>query len=97
MLQFQQPKWQGGSMMTALHACRPESRIAVVAHAGIIRHTLAAFAEGLPAAVQPDLTYEFNNCEMRSMVLSDTTVRPLPDKTRFPGGREWEKSNLPDV
>ena len=84
-------------MMTALHACRPESRIAVVAHAGIIRHTLAAFAEGLPAAVQPDLTYEFNNCEMRSMVLSDTTVRPPPDKTRFPGGREWEKSNLPDV
>ena len=82
------------ALVTAVRACRPESRIAVVAHAGIIRHTLSAFASGLPAGVQPDLTHEFANCEMRSMVLSDTAVTPPRDTTRFPGGREWEKANL---
>ena len=66
----------------------------MVAHAGIIRHTLSAFAEGLPAAVQPDLTQEFNNCEMRSMVLSDAAANTPPDKTRFPGGRQWDTANL---
>ena len=82
------------ALVNAVRACRPESRIAVVAHAGIMRHTLSAFASGLPAGVQPDLTHEFANCEMRSMVLSDAAVTPPPDKTRFPGGREWEKANL---
>ena len=73
---------------------RPESRIAVVAHAGIIRHTLLAFAAGLPAAARSDLLVEFNNCEMRTMVLTDTSVEPPADKTRFPGGHEWEKTKL---
>ena len=74
--------------------CRPESRIAVVAHAGIIRHTLSAFAKGLPRAAASDLTQEFNNCEMRSIVLSDATVAPPSDKTRFPGGHQWETAHL---
>ena len=73
---------------------RPESRIAVVAHAGIIRHTLSAFAKGLPRAAASDLTQEFNNCEMRSVVLSDASVAPPPDKTRFPGGHQWETAHL---
>ena len=66
----------------------------MVAHAGIIRHTLSVFATGLPAALQQDLTEEFNNCEMRSVVLSDTAAAPAPDNTRFPGGRQWETANL---
>ena len=73
---------------------RPESRIAVVAHAGIIRHTLSAFAKGLPRAAASDLTQEFNNCEMRSVVLSDASVAPPPDKSRFPGGHQWETATL---
>ena len=74
--------------------CRPESRIAVVAHAGIIRHTLSAFAWGLPRAAASDLTQEFSNCEMRSVVLRDASVAPQPDKTRFPGGNHWETASL---
>ena len=74
--------------------CRPESRIAVVAHAGIIRHTLSAFAKGLPRAAASDLTQEFNNCEMRSVVLSDASAAPPLDKARFPGGHQWETANL---
>lgn len=66
----------------------------MVAHAGIIRHTLAAFAQGVAPAAQSDLTWEFANCEMRSMVLSDTEVTPPADKTRFPGGHQWETANL---
>ena len=65
-----------------------------MAHAGIIRHTLSAFAQGLPPAASADLTWEFANCEMRSMVLSDTSIMPPADKTRFPGGHQWETANL---
>ncbi|CAL8471428.1 g10970 [Coccomyxa elongata] len=69
---------------------RPESRIAVVAHAGFIRHTLAAFADTLPAGSQEDLTKEFQNCEMRTVVLSDTGIPAPKDSTRFLGGRQWQ-------
>ena len=71
---------------------RPESRIAVVAHAGFIRHTLTAFADTLPAGRQEDLTEEFQNCEMRTVVLSDTGIPAPKDATRFPGGRQWQDS-----
>ncbi|BDA46810.1 Phosphoglycerate mutase-like protein [Coccomyxa sp. Obi] len=69
---------------------RPESRIAVVAHAGFIRHTLTAFADTLPAGSQEVLTKEFQNCEMRTVVLSDTSIPAPKDSTQFPGGRQWQ-------
>lgn len=71
-------------------ACRPETRIAVVAHAGFIRHTLSAFAHDLQPASHGDLTREFQNCEMRTMVLSDTGIPAPKDSTAFPGGRDWQ-------
>lgn len=70
------------------HACRPETRIAVVAHAGFIRHTLSAFAPELPPANQAELTREFLNCEMRTVVLSDTGIHAPEDPTAFLGGRQ---------
>ena len=47
---------------------RPEQRIAVVSHAGFIRHTLSVFAGGLPAAAAGALEREFSNCELRTVV-----------------------------
>ena len=48
--------------------CRPEQRIAVVSHAGFIRHTLSAFAGGLPTSAAEALQREFSNCELRTVV-----------------------------
>ena len=62
----------------------------MVAHAGIIQHTLSAFASTLPHEATEDLTREFNNCEMRTMVLSDASVPAQPDPLHFPGGRAWQ-------
>lgn len=56
------------------HLRRPEQRIAVVSHAGFIRHTLSAFAGGLPGAAAQALQREFSNCEMRTVV----TAHPKP-------------------
>ncbi|KAK9839328.1 hypothetical protein WJX81_008390 [Elliptochloris bilobata] len=64
---------------------RPEQRIAVVSHAGFIRHALSAFAGGLPDAPAEALQREFSNCELRTVVLSDASVCAR-DATWFPGG-----------
>ena len=50
------------------HFCRPEQRIAVVSHAGFIRHTLSAFAGGLSGAAAAAMEREFLNCELRTVV-----------------------------
>lgn len=47
---------------------RPEQRIAVVSHAGFIRHTLSAFAGSLPPQPAEALEREFLNCELRTVV-----------------------------
>lgn len=64
--------WQMGTisdLQTALGAtCRPEQRIAVVSHAGFIRHTLSVFAGSLPPQPAEALQREFLNCELRTMV-----------------------------
>lgn len=73
---------------------RPEARIAVVAHAGFIRHTLSAFTAGLPERAAGDLRRDFANCEMRTLVLTDTSgeVAPvLDDPLAFPGGYAWKE------
>jgi broad specificity phosphatase PhoE len=69
---------------------RPERHIAVVSHAGFIRHTLSAFASELPEDAQEELTREFRNCEMRSVVVSDTGIAAPKDEAYFPGGQLWQ-------
>lgn len=59
--------------------CRPEQRIAVVSHAGFIRHTLSAFAGGLPAVAAEALQREFSNCELRTVV----SRHPIPKPCRM--------------
>lgn len=49
-------------------ARRPEQRIAVVSHAGFIRHALSAFAGSLPPQPAEALEREFLNCELRTVV-----------------------------
>ncbi len=67
----------------------------MVSHAGFIRHTLSAFAAGMPEPARQALTREFANCEMRSVVLSDTSSAPAqPDPLHFPGGRAWQGAAL---
>jgi len=56
---------------------RPEQRIAVVSHAGFIRHTLSAFARGLSGAAAEALEREFLNCELRTVVRSWCQVFPF--------------------
>lgn len=74
-----------------LSCCRPESRIAVVSHADFIQQTLSQFAAALPEAAREDLTSEFANCEMRTVVLSDaSSASAQPDPLHFPGGRAWQ-------
>jgi hypothetical protein len=63
----------------------------VVSHADFIQQTLSLFAAALPEPARETLTSEFANCEMRTVVLSDTSSGPAhPDPLHFPGGRAWQ-------
>ena len=87
-------------------ACRPESRVAVVSHCGWLFHTLSAFShDNAPtkspplAAAAPgmharssELDVDFQNCEMRTMVLTDPRSGPdRGDPAWFPGGQNITK------
>lgn len=39
---------------------------------------------------QGELDREFLNCEMRCVVLSDTSIAPPKDAAYFPGGHKWQ-------
>ncbi|KAK9863081.1 hypothetical protein WJX84_008016 [Apatococcus fuscideae] len=67
---------------------RPEQRIAVVSHCGFLRHTLRTYASEFGTHAQDELLRDFNNCEMRSMVLSDFEGSTLHDSTWFEGGKD---------
>ena len=66
----------------------------MVSHADFLRHTLSAFT-GPENQDNNNLMRMFNNCEMRSFVLSGGSLssQGREDPTAFPGGREW----LPDA
>eukprot|EP00884_Botryococcus_braunii_P017257 jgi/Botrbrau1/4214/Bobra.0044s0017.1 len=68
---------------------RPEKRIAVVSHAGFLKHTLQAF--------HGKLSQEFVNCEMRTLVVTDTqnSVEPPHEPTRFPAAPPLSAAQLP--
>lgn len=80
---------RGRAFMQWLYS-RPEQHIAVVSHSSLLRHTLASYADvEAPSDVQQHLLQYFENCEMRSMVLTDA-ARPPADTGRdpyhWPGG-----------
>ena len=86
--------------------CRPESRIAVVSHCGWLFHTLSAFSHANAPVKSPpiksaapgthaqssELDVDFQNCEMRTMVLTDPRSGPeRGDPTWFQGGHNLKK------
>lgn len=72
----------------ACGACRPESRIAVVSHCGFIFLTLSAFGHECAHSVQEEMHRGFDNCEMRSMIITDAAGGGRFNSSWFPGGRE---------
>lgn len=71
--------------------CRPESRIAVVSHCGFIWHTLSAFVHPEAPEAAADFRRDFNNCEMRTVIVTDpNSTSDQPDPTHFAGGRDWQ-------
>ena len=73
--------------------CRPEQRIAVVSHCGFLMHTLCQYAESFGLQAQEELLREFNNCELRSMILSDFEGSTLHDSTWFQGGKDYHEGS----
>ncbi|DBA66794.1 TPA: hypothetical protein ACH3X2_001936 [Trebouxia sp. C0005] len=84
---------------------RPESRIAVVSHCGWLFHTLSAFSHAEAPVRSPpinaappgtharssELDVDFQNCEMRTMVLTDPRSGPdRGDPTWFQGGPSFQ-------
>ena len=89
--------------------CRPESRIAVVSHCGWLFHTLSAFSHAEAPVRSPpinrappgahtrssELDVDFQNCEMRTMVLTDPRSGPdRGDPTWFQGGHSFQSPDL---
>ena len=63
--------------------------MAVVAHADVLHAILSSFAPSAPPQLQEGYTRIFQNCELRSFVLSDggmSSPNEIPDSTYFPGG-----------
>ncbi|EIE24438.1 phosphoglycerate mutase-like protein [Coccomyxa subellipsoidea C-169] len=67
---------------------RPESRIAVVSHCGFIFLTLSAFGHECAHSVQEEMHRGFDNCEMRSMIITDAAGGGRFNNSWFPGGRD---------
>lgn len=65
---------------------RPESHVALVSHGDILLSTLVALSSRAPPEVKPLYTKPFRNAEMRTFVLSDLHVAPVPDPLAFSGG-----------
>ncbi|KXZ41269.1 hypothetical protein GPECTOR_589g656 [Gonium pectorale] len=74
-------------------ATRPERNIAVVSHSSFLHFTLSCFAHAAAPAVQAELHKWYDNCEMRSVILTDDSMDGAaaaaahgPDPWHFPGG-----------
>lgn len=64
-----------------------ETNIAVSSHCGLLFYMLASFGHECGESVQNYLHKGFDNCELRSIILSDTSGMSRPNPTWFPGGR----------
>ena len=80
-------------VLIGLMYCRPEQRIAVVSHCGFLMHALCQYAESFELQAKEELLREFNNCELRSMILSDFEGSTLHDSTWFQGGKDHCKGS----
>ena len=88
LLLFFNPKSQQHFQAEAMCAsCSSESNIAVVSHCGLLFYMLASFGHECGDSVQSYLHKGFDNCELRSMVLSDGSGAARPNPTWFSGGR----------
>lgn len=68
-------------------SCSSETNIAVSSHCGLLFYMLASFGHECGESVQNYLHKGFDNCELRSIILSDTSGMSRPNPTWFPGGR----------
>ncbi|EFN59905.1 hypothetical protein CHLNCDRAFT_29140 [Chlorella variabilis] len=79
---------------------RPETNIAVVTHSAFLWFTLTCFGNEFAKPVRENLQRWYENCEMRTLVLSDGGGMGVPDKTWFRGGEAYaepQKGLLPNV
>ncbi|KAK4390329.1 Phosphoglycerate mutase-like protein 2 [Sesamum angolense] len=65
---------------------RKETNIAVVTHSGFLIHTLAAFGDDCHPSVKNEICRQFNNCELRSVVIVDRSmISSGSSTTDYPG------------
>lgn len=79
---------------------RPETNIAVVTHSAFLWFTLTCFGNEFSKPVRENLQRWYENCEMRTVVLSDGGGAGVPDKLWFRGGEAYaepQKGLLPNV
>ncbi|PSC75000.1 phosphoglycerate mutase [Micractinium conductrix] len=79
---------------------RPETNIAVVTHSAFLWFTLACFGNEFARPVRENLQRWYENCEMRTVVLTDGGGAGVPDQTWFRGGEAYaepQKGLLPNV
>lgn len=66
---------------------REETNVAVVTHSALLWFTLLGFSNDCARPVRDSIQRWYENCEMRSVVLSDGgAISPVPDVTWFKGG-----------
>jgi hypothetical protein len=65
---------------------RKEKEIAIVTHSGFLLHTLATFGSDCHPLVKNEICKRFANCELRSMVIVDTSMSGSDSSTtNYPG------------
>ncbi|KAK2987420.1 hypothetical protein RJ640_018557 [Escallonia rubra] len=68
---------------------RKEKEIAIVTHSGFLSHTLRAFGDNCHPLVKDEICKHFSNCELRSMVIVDTSHSSMIgadfSTTNYPG------------
>ena len=62
-------------------------------HCAFLRHNLRPYASEFGIHAQDELLRDFNNCEMRSMVLSDFEGSTMHDSTWFQGGKDYKEGS----
>ncbi|GLC37740.1 hypothetical protein PLESTF_001519300 [Pleodorina starrii] len=70
-------------------AARPERHIAVVSHSSFLHFTLSCFGQGAAEAVQGEMHKWYDNCEMRSLVLSDDSEEAAAAMAAGGTADEW--------
>ncbi|CAN4092279.1 unnamed protein product [Withania somnifera] len=65
---------------------RKEKEIAIVTHSGFLTHTLGVFGSDCHPDVQREIRRRFQNCELRSMVITDRSMIGFDSSTTdYPG------------